>query len=569
MLFTALSYAQDIELNGTISAQSNQIKNVADPTQAQDAATKMYVDGVVITTQQANAIVANTAKAGMPDGIQVGQMNYWNGTSWQTINPGNDGTLLQMASGIPVWVSRPSVSSFTMSDTALKIGDTSTVTIVFSQAVVGFASEDDLTVQNGSLTPMSSSDNITWTGTYTPNADIQSAFNVLILATSYTNSSGIAGTSATTAEFEIYTIAPSVSSFTMSDTALKIGDTSAVTIVFSQAVVGFASDDDLTVQNGSLTPMSSSDNITWTGIYTPTAEVEDSFNVLALYTNWTDLAGNVGQSATTANFTIDTNAPSVTSGATGTNLAENSGTGQIIYVITASDATGVDSYAISGSDASSLSLNTITGVVRLDAYPDYEIKPSYSFTVTASDAAGNTSDAATVTFSITDVLEIGQSFGGGIVIYFLSESDPGYDANVLHGLIVAPSDQSNDIGWYRSFIGSVAQDTAFGTGFANTNLIINSFGEPTTSYAAGLARAYTGGGFTDWYLPSKDELNILYINQNVIGGFSDVYWSSSDYNRQGAWRQRFNNGNTWSAIGSGYWDNNRNYGHSVRAVRAF
>ena len=65
MLFTALSYAQGIELNGTISAQSNQIKNVADPTQAQDAATKVYVDGVVITTQQASNITTNTAKVGI------------------------------------------------------------------------------------------------------------------------------------------------------------------------------------------------------------------------------------------------------------------------------------------------------------------------------------------------------------------------------------------------------------------------------------------------------------------------------------------------------------------------
>ena len=44
MLFTVLSYAQDIELNGTVSAQNNQIKNVANPTEAQDAVTKSYVD---------------------------------------------------------------------------------------------------------------------------------------------------------------------------------------------------------------------------------------------------------------------------------------------------------------------------------------------------------------------------------------------------------------------------------------------------------------------------------------------------------------------------------------------
>ena len=81
-LFTALSYAQDIELNGTVSAQNNQIKNVADPTDAQDATTKSYVDSkinsfsgsyndllnkpITITTNQANAITANNAKVSFP-----------------------------------------------------------------------------------------------------------------------------------------------------------------------------------------------------------------------------------------------------------------------------------------------------------------------------------------------------------------------------------------------------------------------------------------------------------------------------------------------------------------------
>ncbi|MDC1265342.1 hypothetical protein N8009_00960, partial [Flavobacteriaceae bacterium] len=43
MLFTALSYAQGIELNGTISAQGNQIKNLQDPTEAQDAVTMLFL----------------------------------------------------------------------------------------------------------------------------------------------------------------------------------------------------------------------------------------------------------------------------------------------------------------------------------------------------------------------------------------------------------------------------------------------------------------------------------------------------------------------------------------------
>ena len=83
MLFTLpIAKAQDIKLNGTTSAESNQIKNVADPTDAQDAATKSYVDGNVntfsgsyndltdtpttITNQQATDISTNSSKVTFP-----------------------------------------------------------------------------------------------------------------------------------------------------------------------------------------------------------------------------------------------------------------------------------------------------------------------------------------------------------------------------------------------------------------------------------------------------------------------------------------------------------------------
>ncbi|MDA7655220.1 pentapeptide repeat-containing protein, partial [Akkermansiaceae bacterium] len=102
----------------------------------------------------------------------------------------------------------------------------------------------------------------------------------------------------------------------------------------------------------------------------------------------------------------DITAPVITSGTTGTDLAENSGAGQTVYTIAASDANGVVSYAIGGTDAASLTVNPTIGVVTLNTNPDYEAKNSYSFTVTASDAAGNTSDPTTVTFQITDIDEI-------------------------------------------------------------------------------------------------------------------------------------------------------------------
>ena len=130
-----------------------------------------------------------------------------------------------------------------------------------------------------------------------------------------------------------------------------------------------------------------------------------SFNVTAI-----DAANNTS-AATTVTFSItnvDEDIPTITSGATGIDLAENSGAGQTIYTITAdaNDGGTIQSFAIGGSDfdANLLSVNASTGIVTLTADPDYETQSSYSFTVTASDAAG-TSNASTVTFSITDVVE--------------------------------------------------------------------------------------------------------------------------------------------------------------------
>ena len=81
---------------------------------------------------------------------------------------------------------------------------------------------------------------------------------------------------------------------------------------------------------------------------------------------------------------------------------------------------------------------------------------------------------------------------------------------------------------------------------ANTNAIIASQGATAASYAAGLARAYNGGGYSDWYLPSRDELDKLYLNRDAIGGFDTTadpwYWSSSEYDASNAWSQLFDDG---------------------------
>jgi len=128
-------------------------------------------------------------------------------------------------------------------------------------------------------------------------------------------------------------------------------------------------------------------------------------------------------------------------------------------------------------------------------------------------------------------------------------------------LIAATADQSTGIHWYNgSYVITGATGTAIGTGQANTTVIVTI--QDAGSYAAQLCNDLTEGGHTDWFLPSKDELNKLYINKVAIGGFANAYyWSSSESDANYAGYQYF---------GNGYQTNtSKSNTLRVRAVRAF
>jgi hypothetical protein len=155
---------------------------------------------------------------------------------------------------------------------------------------------------------------------------------------------------------------------------------------------------------------------------------------------------------------------------------------------------------------------------------------------------------------------IGESYGGGIVFYV-------YD-NGQHGLIAATADQSTGIRWNASiYTQTMAYADGVGAGKANTAIIIANQGYGDGGiYAARICNEYsvTVGGVTygDWYLPSKFELNLLYTQKAVVGGFAGYYyWSSTEGSSGGAWSQNFGSGYQY-----GYGKSNSLY---VRAVRAF
>jgi hypothetical protein len=88
-------------------------------------------------------------------------------------------------------------------------------------------------------------------------------------------------------------------------------------------------------------------------------------------------------------------------------------------------------------------------------------------------------------------------------------------------------------------VGADAQGTAIGTGYRNTQAMVTQ--SSTAGMAGTVTRAYRGpNSLSDWYLPSKDELNQMYVNRSAIGGFtSNWHRSSSEYGDDSAWIQDF------------------------------
>mgnify|MGYP006088805061 CR=1 FL=1 len=151
---------------------------------------------------------------------------------------------------------------------------------------------------------------------------------------------------------------------------------------------------------------------------------------------------------------------------------------------------------------------------------------------------------------ISSPLMIGSYHQEGIVFYL--------DGNG-GGLIAAPIGQ---LGVEWGCLGTVtgADGVALGTG--NQNTIDIEAGCTTSGTAADICANLTLGGYSDWFLPSKDELNLMYENIDIIN--NDYYWSSSE-SASGmngfAWAQDFSNGSQTNRI--------KDATAYVRAVRAF
>ena len=262
-----------------------------------------------------------------------------------------------------------------------------------------------------------------------------------------------------------------------------------------------------------------SGDITVTGL---TNETAYTFTVTATNAIGTSVASAASNSVTPVEPIVP-DAPTIVTATAGnaqatvSYTAPSSNGGSAITSYTATSSPGDITAAVNQAGSGDI---TVTGLTN---------DTSYTFTVTATNAIG-TSVASAASNSVTpaSALAIGDIYQGGVVFYL--------DGNG-GGLIAAPSDQSCCSNW-------------------NT--------------AVSLCSNLTLGGYSDWFLPSKDELNLMYLyigqgNTGIlgnVGNFSDnYYWSSTEDDINYAWLQNFFNG-----FQGGYDKTNSYY---VRAVRAF
>jgi hypothetical protein len=229
--------------------------------------------------------------------------------------------------------------------------------------------------------------------------------------------------------------------------------------------------------------------------------------------------------------------------------------------------TTTTSSSSTSTTTSTSSTSTSTTSTSTTAVPTTTTTSSSSTSTTTSSSSSTTtttssSTSTTTTTTTAATYALCQLALGGRIAYILQPGDPGYDAGVQHGLVAALTDVATGLGATWGCFGTLisgADGTAIGTGNQNTNDILA--GCPTVGIAAELCSSFVSGGYTDWYLPSKDELNKLYLNKACLSFVNTDYVSSSEVDANNAWRQNFTIGTVTTV--------SKNGGCYVRPIRSF
>lgn len=248
---------------------------------------------------------------------------------------------------------------------------------------------------------------------------------------------------------------------------------------------------------------------------------------VTLYAQWTAIP-----------YTVTYNA----NGATGGSVPTDSNTYTIYQAVTVSGNTG--NLTETGS--------TFEGWNTKADGSGYSYGPGGTMYIGNADVTLYAQWKENISYSVGDI-----GPAGGLIFY-----DKGAKSDGWEYLEAAPSDQSAGIQWYNgTSVSTGATGTAIGTGRSNTDKIVSAQG--SGSYAAEVCADLTLHGYSDWFLPSKDELHLMEMEKGTIGGFASAayYWSSSDYSFTTAWYEYFDNAYQHYQV--------KSYSYRVRAVRAF
>ena len=278
-------------------------------------------------------------------------------------------------------------------------------------------------------------------------------------------------------------------------------------------------------------------------------------------TNYTITATNAAGSAT-ATFTLTVSAAAVKVSITRTSVGTSPG---VVFTtqpqVTIQDSSGntiTSSSAVVTATISTggtlIGTKTATASSGVATFTNLGIRgfggTAYTITYTAS---GLTADTQSVTPS---ALTLGATGPGGGKIFYVAATSSGFDCgpslplsekcyyleSALDGWNNSDSDPTH---WWAQSPYQVtavtngvdtATATAIGSGYQNTLAIIRQGNSDSSKVAAAKARSYDGGGQTDWFIPSKDELTQLQLQRAVAGSFANnYYWSSSESSALNGW----------------------------------
>lgn len=475
----------------------------------------------------------------------------------------------------------PPTATVTVADNAMTVGESSLVTFTFSQAVTGFTNAD-ITIANGSLTAVNSSDGgSNWTATFTPNPGLNAPTNVIAL-----NMAGVTSVSGSVAgvgtqnsnNYAIDTLRPSlVSAMSVSDTALRIGETATVTFTFNEAVTGFTAAD-LTVPNGALSGLSSSNGgITWTATLTPGASITDATNVITLdYTGVADGAGNAGTgTANSGNYAVDTARPTLassmtisdtalriddsatvtftfTEAVTGFTIADlnapnstffglSSSNGGITWTATltpdtaATDPTNL--ITLDQTGLTDLAGNSGTGTATSGNYAVDTVRPALASAITISDDALSIGDTATVTFAFNEAVTgftIADLSAPNSTLSSLSSVDGGVVWTVTMTPDASTTASGNVIGLSQSGIADLSGNVGSGFGV--------SFNYSVDTVRPALASAIT---ISDAALSIGDTATVTFTFTEAVTGFTIADLNAPNSMMSGL--SSSNGGITWTA----------------------